>query len=147
MTIEDEQKHFSMTPETAFQLALRLLPSIIVAVLAFVAAADTKTRERWADLLYQAGTLRPEQRDDPKVQRGVRLPFFLVALILLLWPVSYYRHATRVIEVSPNAYAKPASNFNAYGKPGAPGPNAPTAPGAPNAPAPAAPAPISPPAR
>jgi len=78
---------------------LRFLPSLIVLALGFYAATDRKARERWAQLLYQAGSLRPEQRDDPKVQGGVKVPFFVLALLMLflpakLGPLSYYFWAT-----------------------------------------------------
>jgi hypothetical protein len=104
-----------MTTDQILQLVLRLLPSLIVLVLGFVAATDAKTRERWSGLLYQMGSLRPEQRDDPAVQRGVRVPFFLVSALLLIWPVQYYRHATKVFEISPTAYGSRKPNFNPYG--------------------------------
>ena len=93
----------SMTANTFFQILLRLLPCLAVLGLAFVAAADAKTRERWAELLYQMGSLRPEQRSDPRVQCGVRLPFFIVAFLLLIWPIRYYFYATRTIQVSPQS--------------------------------------------
>ena len=75
-----------------------MLPALVVCALAFVAAADKKTRERWGQLLYQVGSIRPDQRDDPKVGRGVKWPFFVVALGLLIWPVQYFRHATVTID-------------------------------------------------
>lgn len=89
-------------PADPFALVLRCLPSIIVFVLAFVAAADKSSRERWAEIMYQLGTIKPDQRNDPKVQRGVRLPFFIVAVLLLLWPINYFRKAARKLqEVEP----------------------------------------------
>lgn len=96
-----------MDIEVLLQVALRVLPALLVLVLGFIAAADQKSRERWADLLYQAGSLRPEQRTDPKVQRGVRLPFFLVALALLWWPIRYYRYATTIVEIKSDLYSRP----------------------------------------
>ena len=99
-----------MNTEAIVQTALRLLPAIVITGLGFVAAADQKTRARWADLLYQAGSLRPEQRQNPQVQRGVRVPFFVVVAVFLVWPVLYYRYATRVIEVRPDFFTgKPVS--------------------------------------
>jgi len=95
-------------------LLLRLLPSIIVAAVGFVAAAHPGTRAQWAQLMYLAGSVRRERRQDPKVQRGVRGPFLLLAFLLLAWPISYYRHATRVIDISPAAYGKQAPGLNPY---------------------------------
>jgi hypothetical protein len=88
---------------------LRFLPAILIFALAFVAASDKKTRQQWANLLYQAGSVRPDQRDDPKVQNSVKWPFIVLAIGLLflpnkLGPVSYYRwvtnRPTEVLDVS-----------------------------------------------
>lgn len=76
-----------MESEILIGILLRLLPALTVFVLAFVAAADKNSRERWGNLLYQVGSIRPDQRDDPKVGKGVKWPFFVVALALLLWPI------------------------------------------------------------
>lgn len=78
---------------------LRFLPPLIVLGLAFLAASDKKTREHWANLMYQAGSVRPDQRDDPKVQGGVKWPFIVLAFLLLflpakIGPLSYYRWVT-----------------------------------------------------
>jgi hypothetical protein len=73
-----------MDLEVSLQLLLRLLPSIILVALAFIAASDRKTRERWTDLLYQAGSLRPEQRSDARIQSKVKWPFLIMAAILLI---------------------------------------------------------------
>ena len=130
-------------------LLLRLLPAIIVAALGFVAASHPGTRAQWAQLMYLAGSVRRERRQDPKVQRGVRGPFLLIAFLLLAWPISYYRHATRVIEISPTAYGTQSPSFNPYaGQPGAgnaansamAGNAATNSAASPSAPAPAAPA-------
>lgn len=99
-----------MTTDNILGLALRTLPALIVFVLAFVAAADRNTRARWANILYQMGSVRADQRDDPRVQGGVRLPFFAVALLLLVWPLLFYRHATRTFEVKSNLYTQPHRN-------------------------------------
>ena len=79
---------------------LRLLPSIIVLVLAFVAAADGNSRSRWSDLLYQLGVLPPEKKEDIAIQRGVRIPFFIVAACLLIWPIIYFRGADRTVGIT-----------------------------------------------
>jgi hypothetical protein len=86
-----------MDTQAIIGIVVRLLPAIIVFVLGFIAAADRKTRERWGNLLYQVGSIRPDQREDPKVGSGVKLPFFIVAFFLLLWPLQYYRHYTRTL--------------------------------------------------
>jgi hypothetical protein len=104
-----------MTTDQLLQLLIRLLPSIIVLALGFVAVSDQKTRERWTSLLYQLGSLRPEQRSDANIQKGVRIPFFIVAALLLIWPINYYRHITRVFEISPTAYGPNTPKFNPYG--------------------------------
>ncbi len=78
-------------------LALRCLPALLVFILAFIAASDRRTRAQWSQLMYQVGSIRADQRDDPKVQSGVKWPFFLVALLLLIWPVQFYRKAARVL--------------------------------------------------
>jgi hypothetical protein len=95
-----------MNLETSLLLFLRLMPAIIVFALAFVAASDHKTREQWVNLLYGAGILRPEQRSDAKVQRGVRLPFFIVATALLIWPLRYYQHVTRTIHAKTDVFSR-----------------------------------------
>ena len=87
-----------MESEVLVGLLVRLLPAIIVVVLAFVAAADRKTRERWCDLLHQVGSIRADQREDVQIGRGVKWPFFVVALCLMVWPVQYYRHSSQKIE-------------------------------------------------
>jgi hypothetical protein len=89
-----------MSTDTVLQLALRFLPALTVLILAFIAASDAKTRAQWTNLLYQAGSIRPDQRDNPKIQGGVKLPFFIVAVLMLIWPVQYYFHATRTITVT-----------------------------------------------
>jgi hypothetical protein len=104
-----------MTTDQILQLLLRLLPSLLVLGLGFFAASDAKTRERWTGLLYQMGSLRPEQRDDPKAQSGVRIPFFVVSALLLIWPIQYYRHITTVFEISPAAYGQRDAKFDPYG--------------------------------
>lgn len=120
-----------MNIEAIVQTLLRLLPWIAIASLGLVAAADPKTRARWSDLLYYTGSLRPELRGDVKVQSGAKWPFFLVAAVFLIWPVLYYRYATRVIEINPDFMtAKPAS---------------PLMQAAPNAPSKAAPGTLDPP--
>jgi hypothetical protein len=99
-----------MQPDSWIQLLLRLLPSLIVFGLGFYAATDKKTRERWGDLLYQVGSIRPDQREDPQIGKGVKWPFFVLALLLLIWPISYYRVATRVFEVKSDLYTQPRKN-------------------------------------
>jgi hypothetical protein len=86
-----------MDTQALIGLLIRLLPAVAVFILGFIAAADRKTRERWGNLLYQIGSIRPDQREDPKIGEGVKLPFFIVAFFLLLWPVQYYRHYTRTL--------------------------------------------------
>lgn len=89
-----------MESEVLLGILLRTLPAIAVFALAFVAAIDKNTRERWGNLLYQVGSIRPDQREDPKIGRGVKWPFFIVALGLLIWPIQYFRHASVVIDAS-----------------------------------------------
>lgn len=93
-----------MNTDLLIGVVLRILPTIILVALSFVAVADKRTRDQWTNLLYQAGSLKPSQREDPRVQRGVRNPFLVVAFIFLIWPVRYYLHATAKVEVSANAY-------------------------------------------
>lgn len=88
-----------METDILLGVLVRLIPAIAVCGLAFFAASDRKTRERWGDLLYQVGSIRPDQREDPKIGKGVKWPFFVVALGLLWWPIQYSIHATRKIEV------------------------------------------------
>ncbi|MDQ3815378.1 MAG: hypothetical protein M3347_15780 [Armatimonadota bacterium] len=99
-----------------FDLALRALPTIIILSLAFVAASDKKTRERWAEVLYQVGAVRPEQREDPKVQRSVRLPFFIVALLLLIWPIRHYLYANRTINITVTDLHAPSETSSLHEK-------------------------------
>jgi hypothetical protein len=96
-----------MQTDAWIQIFVRALPAIAVFVLGFVAAADRKSRERWGNLLYQVGSIRPDQREDTKIGSGVKWPFFVVALFLLWWPFSYYRIATRGFEVKSDIYSKP----------------------------------------
>lgn len=103
-----------MQSDTWIQVLLRTLPTIIVLVLGFIAAADTKTRQRWGNLLYQIGSIRPDQRDDVQVGRAVKWPFFIVAIALLAWPFNYYRVATRRFEVKSNIYSKPPAQSTIY---------------------------------
>ncbi|HEX8235653.1 MAG TPA: hypothetical protein VF600_06820 [Abditibacteriaceae bacterium] len=131
-----------MNFETSLLLFLRLMPAIIVFALAFIAASDAKTREQWVNLLYSAGILRPEQRSDPRVQRGVRLPFFIVAAALLIWPFRYYRHVTRTINATTGVFSRPSmvptlpSARNSTATPTFATPVAPVAPPVPGVPQP-----------
>lgn len=93
-----------MKPEFILPLLLRFLPPLMVLALGFYAASDKNSRQRWTQLLYQAGSLRPEQRDDPKAQQGVRVPFFVLAALMLflpakIGPLSYFRWASKKIEI------------------------------------------------
>jgi hypothetical protein len=104
-----------MQPDAWLQIVLRMLPAIIVIVLGFVAATDKKTRLQWNNVLYQIGSIRPDQREDLQVGRGVKWPFFIVALFLLTWPIQYYRLATRTFEVKSDIYStarKPATIYD-----------------------------------
>jgi hypothetical protein len=88
-----------MESQFIFPFVLRFLPTLLLIALAFVAASDKKTGRQWANLLYQMGSIRPDQRDDAKIQSGVKLPFFVLAFAMLflpshLGPVSYYRWVT-----------------------------------------------------
>lgn len=95
-----------MQGEIILGLFLRLLPTIALIALAFIAAADKKSRAQWANLMHQIGSIKPSQKEDPKVQSGVRWPFIAVAVIFLIWPLRYYQHATRTIEVKTNPFEK-----------------------------------------
>lgn len=119
-----------MEPEIILGLVLRLLPTIVVVVLGFVAVGDKKTRDQWNNLLYQIGSIRPDQKEDVKIGSGVKWPFFVVALGLLIWPIQYYRHATRSIDASASdlKMAKPKSDLSQNA------PNTTTAPNATAAP-------------
>jgi hypothetical protein len=117
-----------MESEVIIGILVRLLPSLAVVGLAFFAAADKKTRVRWGDLLYQVGSIRPDQREDPKIGSGVKWPFFIVALGLLLWPIQYYSHASKKIDTSntdlkqqttaPSDLKKNAASATPVGTPG-----------------------------
>ena len=148
-----------MESQFIFPFVLRFLPTILVLGLAFVAASDKKTGRQWTNLLYQMGSVRPDQRDDPKIQSGVKWPFIVIAFGLLflpshIGPISYYQWVTRKSEpliditraksiedssatlaetpaVQPTATPAPQN-------PAAPGAN-PVAPAAPGASAPSAP--------
>lgn len=95
-----------MQPDAWLQILLRALPAVIVLVLGFVAATDKKTRLQWNNVLYQIGSIRPDQREDLQLGRGVKWPFFVVALFLLIWPIQYYRLATRTFEVKSDIYSE-----------------------------------------
>lgn len=95
-----------MQGEILLGLFLRLLPTILLIALAFIAASDKNSREQWANLMHQIGSIKPAQKSDPKVQSGVRWPFIAVAVIFLIWPLRYYQHATRTIEVKSNPFEK-----------------------------------------
>jgi hypothetical protein len=95
-----------MQSEIILGLLLRLLPTILLIALAFLAASDKKSREQWANLMHQIGSIKPAQKEDAKVQSGVRWPFIAVAVIFLIWPFLYFRHATRTIEVKSNPFDK-----------------------------------------
>lgn len=88
---------------------LRLLPAVAFLLLGFLAGADKSTRERWSELLYQIGSIKPEQRSDPKIQRGARLPFFIVGILLLAWPVNHFIHANQKVEVTAESDLKKSS--------------------------------------
>ncbi len=105
-----------MQGEIFLGLFLRLLPTISLIALAFIAASDKKSREQWANLMHQIGSIKPAQKSDPKVQSGVRWPFIAVAAVFLVWPFLYFRHATRTIEVKSNPFDKTAtSNSPVFG--------------------------------
>jgi hypothetical protein len=99
-----------MDLEVGLQLLLRLLPSIILVALAFIAATDRKTRDRWTDLLYSIGSLRPDQRSDARVQSTVRWPFLVMAALLLIWPIRYFFYATRTIEIQTTSLTRAMPN-------------------------------------
>ncbi len=88
-----------MESQFIFPFILRFLPSLLLIGLAFVAASDKKTGRQWANMLYQMGSVRPDQRDDPKIHSGVKLPFFVLAFAMLflpshIGPISYFRWVT-----------------------------------------------------
>lgn len=97
-----------MSPELLTQTLLRLLPSIALLIVGFLAALDARIRQRWTNLLYQLGSLKPDQKDDPQAGKGVKIPFFIVSLLFLAWPILYYRDASRtpVITLSPSIFLK-----------------------------------------
>jgi hypothetical protein len=95
-----------MNTDALLGVVLRCLPTLVIFILAFIAASDAGTRTQWTNLLYQMGSIKPDQRNDPKVQGGVKLPFFVVAAVFLIWPIQYYRHANRTIEVKSDLYQR-----------------------------------------
>jgi hypothetical protein len=99
-----------MDLEVGLNLLLRLLPSVMLVALAFIAATDRKTRDRWTDLLYSIGSLRPEQRSDSRIQSTVRWPFLIMAALLLIWPVRYFFYATRTIVIGTNSLTRALPN-------------------------------------
>ena len=95
--------------------ALRFLPSLVMLAMAFYSVNDKKSRERWTQLLYQAGSLRPDQRDDPQKQAGVKVPFFVLSFIMLFLPahfgpVSFYMWVTAKPEVVSNLKQRPVQS-------------------------------------
>jgi hypothetical protein len=145
-----------MESQFIFPFILRFLPSILVLGLAFVAASDKKTGRQWANLLYQMGSVRPDQRDDPKIQSGVKWPFIVIAFALLflpshLGPIDYYQWVTRKsepmidltkgkrIEDSDEALTKMEKIAEPTATPAPQNPAAPGAPGAPSNPVPPSP--------
>lgn len=122
-----------MNSDASLQILLRALPAILVFVLGFLAANDNKTRRQWSQFLYSVGSLRADQRDDAQKQSSVKWPFFIVSLLMLWWPLSYYRHATRKIEIGDSSdliKQKPAATPapTATPKPAPTGPTPPPAP-------------------
>lgn len=97
-------------------VALRLLPSIILLGLAFIAASDRRTREQWAMLLYQIGNIRPDQRDDPKIQQGVKKPFFILSALLLIWPIYQYVFLTKPVEITSDVYKRTPTPMSIYNR-------------------------------
>ena len=91
------------------QILIRTLPAIVVVGLAFIVAADKKSRERWAEWMYQIGNVRNDQRSDPKVQNGVRLPFFVASVLLLIIPIRFFwvMNPTRNVQIVPQASVAP----------------------------------------
>ncbi len=79
-----------MNIQVALQLILRLLPSIILFVTAFLVVRDLNMRARWSEILFRAGSIRAEQKVDPQIQKGVRIPFLVLGTLFLLWPLWYY---------------------------------------------------------
>lgn len=146
-----------MESQFIFPFILRFLPTLLLIGLAFVAASDKKAGRQWANLLYQAGSIRPDQRDDPKIQGGVKLPFFILAFLLLflpahLGPISYFQWVThkneavldisqgKALKDSDDALIKLQKEKEEVPTP-TPGPQNPPPPGAPgaNPPPPSAP--------
>lgn len=103
-----------MQSDAWIQIALRALPALLVFILGFVAATDKSTRDRWNNILYQVGSIRPDQREDVKTGKSVKWPFFVMALLLLIWPVQYYRLATRVFEIKSDIYSAPRQAPSIY---------------------------------
>lgn len=134
-----------MTSDTTFQLLLRALPAILVFALGFLAVNDIRTRRQWTQFLFSIGSLRADQREDAKKQSSVKWPFFAFALILLWWPISYYRLATRTFEVGAESdlFKKSATPAPLATNTPEPTPSGPTPPPAPLAPGQTAPAPTA----
>lgn len=101
-----------MQADNWIQFLLRFLPAIVLIGSGFYAATDKKIYAQWCNLLYQLGSIRPDQREDPKIGDSVKWPFFVVALLTLWLPFSFYRLATRRFEIKSDIYSKPATIYD-----------------------------------
>ena len=131
-----------MNSDAAFSTLLRALPALLVFALGFLATNDLRTRRQWTQFLYSVGSLRADQREDEAKQKSVKWPFFVVALLMLWWPLYNYRHATRTFEVASKSDLFKKSQTAATPAPTAtpkPAPTGPTPPPAPPRPGEAAP--------
>lgn len=79
-----------MNAQVALQLLLRLLPSVLLFAAAIYVVKDERMRQRWGEMLFRTGSVTFNDKDDPKIQSGVRTPFLVLGAIFLLWPVWYY---------------------------------------------------------
>lgn len=44
----------------------------------------------WVDILQRTGSINQVQSEDDEVRKGVRLPFFILSGLFLIWPILYY---------------------------------------------------------
>jgi len=111
-----------MTSSFALQLFLRLIPSILFFVAAFLAVKDESVKQLWVELLIKAGSIRVDQTEDPKIRQGVRIPLLVLGGVLLIWPVLYlwkdsYAQMPLTVLPQPTAIPKPTAVPKTSGTP------------------------------
>lgn len=101
-----------MNAQIALQILLRLLPSILLFATAFYVVKDERMRQRWGEMLFRAGSVSFNDKDDPKIQSGVRTPFLILGALFLLWPLWYlwrdsYAQRPVTVIIQPTPIPKP----------------------------------------